>query len=213
MPRETRVDIIIKRVKNHKVFSVFIITGIFLIALSQLTSAVSTIIEIFKPNDTSSIERIKHINDLLGPVYFDLDLSKLHRSPDYKDIGSLNPNKDHADPFGRRSELDPQSSATLKGYAEHLRNLPDNYILLITGYTSRERPAANIILAKTRVKNVFEYLQDLGIPPERMQCSAPGGAGTESRNKNDPYTERVEFRVYLDKQVGVDCRTIQQLWR
>lgn len=56
--------------------------------------------------------------------------------------------------------------------------------------------SSNIILAQTRVKNVQSYLAEQGIPFERMRTASYGGEKWD--NNNDPYSERVEFRIFLE---------------
>ncbi len=199
MSKETLVDSIINRIKNNKVIAIVILTGVSLIALGNLTDALTKI---------GSLSR--HVLGLEKPAYSDLELINLQLRPVYFTLdpfiigdGSLNPSISEGDPFGRRSKIEREGAETLKKYATLLKEISVDYTLLIEGHTSRRALTPNIQLARTRVENVLNYLYQQGIPLERMKTATFGGEKWKEEDSPDTiniaYKERVEFRLFIDK--------------
>lgn len=178
MSEKTIVSTLIERIKNNKIFALLIVVGIILIALANVTDAVDKL-----SKKTSGI--------LGGKEKLNLDIVNKQLRPVYFSLEEVNP--EITDEFGRHAVLGDDNLKILDDYVVIMKGLPEGYNLILEGHTSQRIYTVNRTLAESRLDVVTEYLEDSGIPANRIK--KVNFSGEEFEQGENEYAERVEFEV------------------
>ena len=183
---------IINRFKNNKFLVIFMLIGIIIISVGDISDSISKIRNIPFFKNVEEVVNIEVINRQLRPVYFSLEM----------DIQTNSSNKEKPTYIikNKSSSLNRNSEEKLKKYSKILKELSISYTLLIEGHTSRDKLLSNNMLTDTRVEHVSKYLILLGIPSENIKTVSFGGE--EWTGEYSMYAERVDFHLFRnDKSI------------
>ena len=182
MSESTIVSNLIDKIKNNKILAILIVIGVSLIAIANVTDAIEKIGNNTWANfGNKEALDLNIVNKQLRPVYFSLEEVNLEIT----------------DEFGRHAILGDENLKILDEYVQIVKGLPQGYNLLLEGHTSQRIYTVNRSLAESRLNNVSEYLEYLGIPADRIKKA--NFAGESFNEGENEYAERVEFVVLETK--------------
>ena len=192
MPESTKVDRLIRRVKDTPVLAKVIFVGLALVAVGEFTEAIDGILSFVEKrvkqattaadSGRASSLQVLHKGSEgqkktdLEPDQSSTELLREQLRPLYFNAGSYN--------------LSPQTEETLTRYAALLGKEEVKFVIL--GHSNEVEPMTNLNLSRMRAREVEQFLGWHGILAE---STVGYGAERPLKPGYSPYNDRVEIRI------------------